>query len=122
MGLADQWNNHVDHIVETADRLGNSTLLGRFFACLYAYCNLEERCLAMQEWKGFNEGVWQKEINVRDFIQKNYQVLDFILNLIRINLVIASSLFCIIFFVFSGNIFLRFQLVLGYSQKKKCMI
>lgn len=26
----------------------------------------------MQEWKGFNEGIWQQEINVRDFIQKNY--------------------------------------------------
>ena len=76
MGLADQWNNHVDHIVETADRLGNSMLLRRFFACLYAYCNLEERCLAMQEWKDFNEGVWQKEINVRDFIQKNYLPYD----------------------------------------------
>lgn len=25
-----------------------------------------------QEWKDFNPGVWQNEINVRDFIQKNY--------------------------------------------------
>ena len=24
------------------------------------------------EWKGFNNGDWQREINVRDFIQKNY--------------------------------------------------
>ena len=24
------------------------------------------------EWKGFNEGSWKKEINVRDFIQTNY--------------------------------------------------
>ena len=24
-------------------------------------------------WKGFNAGVWQDEINVRDFIQKNYK-------------------------------------------------
>ncbi len=24
-------------------------------------------------WQGFNAGVWQKEINVRDFIQQNYQ-------------------------------------------------
>ena len=24
-------------------------------------------------WKGFSEGVWQNEINVRDFIQKNYK-------------------------------------------------
>lgn len=26
----------------------------------------------MQEWKSFNEGIWQQEINVREFIQKNY--------------------------------------------------
>ncbi|WP_248484871.1 formate C-acetyltransferase [Tepidibacter aestuarii] len=26
----------------------------------------------MEEWKGFNEGVWIKKISVRDFIQKNY--------------------------------------------------
>ena len=25
-----------------------------------------------QEWRNFNEGAWQKEIDVRDFIQKNY--------------------------------------------------
>lgn len=25
-----------------------------------------------QEWSSFKEGVWEKEINVRDFIQKNY--------------------------------------------------
>ena len=25
-----------------------------------------------QEWASFKGGVWQKEINVRDFIQKNY--------------------------------------------------
>ena len=24
------------------------------------------------EWEGFNEGSWKNEINVRDFIQKNY--------------------------------------------------
>ena len=23
-------------------------------------------------WEGFNEGAWQREINVRDFIQENY--------------------------------------------------
>jgi len=23
-------------------------------------------------WRGFNSGLWQKEINVRDFIQQNY--------------------------------------------------
>jgi len=26
-----------------------------------------------ENWKGFAEGVWQNEINVRDFIQKNYK-------------------------------------------------
>ncbi len=26
-----------------------------------------------QNWNGFTEGVWQEEINVRDFIQKNYK-------------------------------------------------
>lgn len=25
-----------------------------------------------QEWDSFRGGVWEKEINVRDFIQKNY--------------------------------------------------
>ena len=28
------------------------------------------------EWAGFNKGVWEKEINVRDFIQKNYTPYD----------------------------------------------
>ena len=26
-----------------------------------------------ENWKGFKEGNWQNEINVRDFIQKNYK-------------------------------------------------
>ena len=26
-----------------------------------------------QHWNGFHEGVWQDEINVRDFIQQNYK-------------------------------------------------
>ena len=25
-----------------------------------------------EQWKGFNSGEWEREINVRDFIQKNY--------------------------------------------------
>ncbi len=29
-----------------------------------------------QNWNGFTEGIWQDEINVRDFIQKNYQVYE----------------------------------------------
>jgi formate C-acetyltransferase len=24
-------------------------------------------------WNGFNKGLWQKEINIRDFIQQNYK-------------------------------------------------
>ena len=28
---------------------------------------------AIPPWQGFNTGLWQKEINVRDFIQQNYQ-------------------------------------------------
>ena len=28
------------------------------------------------EWNGFNGGIWEKEINVRDFIQKNYTPYD----------------------------------------------
>ena len=30
----------------------------------------------IQEWKGFKKGVWENEINVRDFIQKNYTPYD----------------------------------------------
>lgn len=29
-----------------------------------------------QEWVSFKEGIWEKEINVRDFIQKNYTPYD----------------------------------------------
>ena len=29
-----------------------------------------------KEWEGFNRGIWEKEINVRDFIQKNYTPYD----------------------------------------------
>ena len=29
-----------------------------------------------EEWNGFNGGAWQKEVNVRDFIQKNYTPYD----------------------------------------------
>jgi formate C-acetyltransferase len=28
------------------------------------------------EWDGFNHGIWEREINVRDFIQKNYTPYD----------------------------------------------
>ena len=30
----------------------------------------------MNEWKGFKEGKWCNEINVRDFIQNNYTPYD----------------------------------------------
>ena len=30
----------------------------------------------MEQWKTFKPGVWQEEINVRDFIQKNYTPYD----------------------------------------------
>lgn len=30
----------------------------------------------MSAWRGFQEGIWQKEINVRDFVQKNYKPYD----------------------------------------------
>ena len=32
--------------------------------------------LQAQAWKGFSEGHWQKDIDVRDFIQKNYTPYD----------------------------------------------
>jgi pyruvate-formate lyase len=28
---------------------------------------------SMAGWEGFNEGLWQREINLRDFIQRNYE-------------------------------------------------
>src|SRR4026207_2081450 len=30
----------------------------------------------MGPWRGFQPGLWQKEINVRDFIQQNYEPYD----------------------------------------------
>ena len=32
----------------------------------------KESATANPKWEGFNTGLWQKEINVRDFIQQNY--------------------------------------------------
>ena len=29
-----------------------------------------------ENWNGFKAGAWQEEINVRDFIQKNYEAYD----------------------------------------------
>jgi formate C-acetyltransferase len=31
---------------------------------------------SLPQWKGFRSGLWQKEINVRDFIQQNYEPYD----------------------------------------------
>ena len=31
---------------------------------------------AASPWDGFKPGLWQKEINVRDFIQQNYDPYD----------------------------------------------
>ena len=36
-------------------------------------CDLPE---ATATWTGFEPGLWQKEINVRDFIQRNYMPYD----------------------------------------------
>ena len=32
--------------------------------------------MMLKEWESFHSGVWEKEINVRDFIQKNYTPYD----------------------------------------------
>ena len=29
-----------------------------------------------QEWNGFKDGIWTEEINVSDFILKNYKAYD----------------------------------------------
>ena len=34
----------------------------------------------LNEWNGFNDGVWTKEINVRNFIQKNYTLYEMTLS------------------------------------------
>ena len=33
-----------------------------------------------EEWKGFTTGEWAKEVNVRDFIQKNYTPYEQVLH------------------------------------------
>lgn len=30
----------------------------------------------IKQWEDFKEDLWQKEINVRDFIQKNYKLYE----------------------------------------------
>lgn len=34
------------------------------------------KTMKFEEWNGFNHGLWKREINVRDFIQKNYEPYD----------------------------------------------
>ena len=34
------------------------------------------KAIEFEEWNGFNNGDWKREINVRDFIQKNYSPYD----------------------------------------------
>lgn len=34
------------------------------------------KAMKFEEWNGFNQGIWEKEINVRDFIQRNYTPYD----------------------------------------------
>ena len=36
----------------------------------------EEQTMEHKNWNGFNKGVWQDEINVRDFIRQNYKEYD----------------------------------------------
>ena len=38
-----------------------------------APANLQSKRARQLRWDGFNLGLWQKEINVRDFIQQNYE-------------------------------------------------
>ena len=34
--------------------------------------NMEDKMEQFNGWKGFQSGAWQENIDVRDFIQKNY--------------------------------------------------
>ena len=36
------------------------------------FCIIRRFKMTHGNWNGFNKGVWQDEINVRDFIQQNY--------------------------------------------------
>src|SRR5215471_13427856 len=37
---------------------------------------IRETVPRLSPWEGFQRGLWQKEINVRDFIQQNYKPYD----------------------------------------------
>ncbi len=62
-----------------ADRLGKlfflKTALSFFVICKNTYI-LEVLGVKHSNWNGFNAGVWQDEINVRDFIQSNYKAYE----------------------------------------------
>ncbi len=61
------------NVNETADRLGNSLFKVELPFFISAKHNEGGGNDMMQEyWNGFNAGNWQNEIDVRDFIQKNY--------------------------------------------------
>ena len=51
-----------------ADRLGRSVMQ---LTCLFLFEGRD--VMEHNNWKGFVGGAWQNEINVRDFIQKNYK-------------------------------------------------
>lgn len=51
----------------------------RAFVIIKLFWEKEKRymkAMKFDEWNGFNHGLWEKEINVRDFIQKNYEPYD----------------------------------------------
>ncbi len=53
-----------------ADRLGNSALQNKTESPFFIAKEANE--MEHKNWNGFVKGCWQDEINVRDFIQKNY--------------------------------------------------
>ncbi len=63
-----------------ADRLGNSLFKSRIAFFLVQLGLLitdwEEIIMNHENWNGFQKGEWQDEINVRDFIRKNYTVYE----------------------------------------------
>lgn len=80
MRLADQWRNTTwSRGWEYADRLGSHRETGLSFCffetkrCIPRQCGKEGYKMIFEQWKGFVGGDWQENINVRDFIQKNYK-------------------------------------------------
>ena len=87
--------NHVEYNEKEADRLGENTrTAGYIYAQRDSDRNSWQRrsmrflhsvCAAaggrmggsmQKEWRSFKGGAWEREINVRDFIQKNYTPYD----------------------------------------------